>query len=436
MTTTNSIDTLVTPTNGLKYSFFTLSNGLNVILHQDKSTPIITINILYQVGAKDEYRGISGFSHLFEHLMFEGSKNIPKGEYDLHCTKVGGENNAYTTNDYTDYYIALPSNCLELGLWLESDRMAEFSIGKESLETQKSVVIEEKKQYCDNTPYGNSTFILRELAFDRNHPYSWDTIGTEEDIQNADMNLVRNFYQKYYTPNNATLVLAGDFDSDEAMILIEKYFGNIPKNEAQITRYKNNGNEFKHGQKIVRDDALVPLNSAFLLYHVPNKYSKDYRALELLTIILSDGESSRFYRALEYEQEIASDTESYIFEGDLSSLFHVYAIAENNEVSSENLEISLLECIKDIAQNGISEDELEKSKNRITSRVTYYVQSLMNRAERLAYFSVFYNNPDLAFNEASFYEEITKQDIQDVCKKYLFLQKPNILHLNYTPLKK
>src|SRR5688572_11247126 len=208
----------------LAFVQYRLANGLQVILHEDHSTPIVTINVLYHVGSKNEQRGRTGFAHLFEHLMFDGSLNVPRGGYDLHCTSVGGDNNAFTNADITDYFITLPREQLALGLWLESDRMAEFAIQEISLETQKSVVLEEKRQTSDDAPYGDVTQVMAELAFDREHPYSWDTIGIADDVRAATMNDVRAFYERFYLPSNATLVIGGDFDSEEAMRLVRGYF--------------------------------------------------------------------------------------------------------------------------------------------------------------------------------------------------------------------
>lgn len=408
----------------LKYEKFKLTNGLTVILHPDNLSPIVTINLLYMVGAKDEVRGITGFSHLFEHLMFEGSKNIPKGMYDYYCTEVGGENNAYTTNDYTDYYISLPSNFIELGLWMESDRMAGFLINQESLYTQIDVVLEEK-QTCDDTPYGNSTTQLRNISFDKNHPYSWDTIGTEEDIKDATLEKVEMFYNQYYTPNNSTLVITGDFEIAETKLLVNKYFQDINPSLEVVNRFKQDKSLLEFGNSLVVNDPIAPLNAVFMLFHLPEQNSPDYRALELLSTILGDGESSRLYKTLEYQLEIASDTESYIFEGSLCSMLFIYSIADNNKISASKLEKEIINCIQIIGSEGITVEELEKAKNKNESRINYYIQSLMNRAERLAYFSSFYDNPNMAFNESKLFSNITIEDIKRVCNKYLVDQKHN-----------
>lgn len=403
-----------------------LANGLQVVLHEDHSTPMVTINVLYHVGSKNEQRGGTGFAHLFEHLMFDGSRHVPRGGYDLHCTSVGGDNNAFTNVDITDYYISLPSEQLGLGLWLESDRMAEFAIQEISLETQKSVVLEEKRQTSDDAPYGDVTQIMAALAFDERHPYSWDTIGSADDIKAATMDDVSAFYHRFYVPSNATLVIGGDFDSAEAMAMIETYFGSIPAGES-IVRPEPNASLHRSGARRRVHSSIIPFNAAFLGYHTPGLYDADIYPLELLVTILADGESSRFYRALEYEQEIASETECFVEEGELGSLMYIYAIGQTAEVTTEQLERSLLAEIRRIADEGVTERELQKSKNRKMTTVVSALQSVSTRTERLAWYKSLFDDPALAFSEASLYEAITVDDIQRVAREWLADTEPCVV---------
>ena len=403
-----------------------LANGLQVVLHEDHSTPMVTINVLYHVGSKNEQRGGTGFAHLFEHLMFDGSRHVPRGGYDLHCTSVGGDNNAFTNVDITDYYISLPSEQLGLGLWLESDRMAEFAIQEISLETQKSVVLEEKRQTSDDAPYGDVTQIMAALAFDERHPYSWDTIGSADDIKAATMDDVSAFYHRFYVPSNATLVIGGDFDSAEAMAMIETYFGSIPAGEP-IVRPEPNASLHRSGARRRVHSSIIPFNAAFLGYHTPGLYDADIYPLELLVTILADGESSRFYRALEYEQEIASETECFVEEGELGSLMYIYAIGQTADVTTEQLERSLLAEIRRIADEGVTERELQKSKNRKMTTVVSALQSVSTRTERLAWYKALFDDPALAFSEASLYEAITVDDIQRVARVWLADAEPCVV---------
>ena len=402
-----------------------LANGLRVLLHEDHSTPMVTINVLYHVGSKNEQRGRTGFAHLFEHLMFDGSRNVLRGGYDLHCTSVGGDNNAFTNLDITDYYISLPSEQLALGLWLESDRMAEFAIQEISLETQKNVVLEEKRQTSDDAPYGDVTQVMAELAFDERHPYSWDTIGRAEDIVAATMDDVRAFYERFYVPSNATLVIGGDFDVDEAMRLIAGYFGPIPAGAA-IERPRREASLHHYGQRRRIESAIVPFDAVFLAYHSPALDDPDFHALELLVTILADGESSRFYRALEYEQEIASETECFVEEGELGSLLYVYAIGQTAENTPEQLQASLMAEIAKVADEGITERELMKAKNRKMTSVVSALQSVSTRTERLAWYTAIFDDPSLAFHEADLYEPVTVDDVRRVARRWLTAE-PNVV---------
>jgi predicted Zn-dependent peptidase len=387
---------------------------------------MVTINVLYHVGSKNEVPGRTGFAHLFEHLMFDGSKNVERGGYDHYCTSVGGDNNAYTTSDITDYYISLPSDQLPLGLWLESDRMAEFAIQEISLETQKKVVMEEKRQNTDDAPYGNAMIVMRELAYQPQHPYSWETIGSMADIEAARMEDVRSFYQRFYVPSNATLVIAGDIDREEATKLVKGYFAGIPGG-APIERPKADRSLEKNGESRVLRDTIVPFNAVFLGYHVPSIHDSDIHALELLTAILADGESSRFYRSLEYKAEIASETECFIDDGELGSLLYAYAVGQNDEVTPDQLKSALLKEIDKLATEGVDERELEKAKNRKITRIVHSLQPISSRAERLAYFKALFNNPDLAFHEAELYEKITPADIRRVARTFLQGVSPTVV---------
>jgi len=434
-TPVHAIDYHAARTEGTAFTDFTLPNGLRVILHEDQAAPMVTINVLYHVGSKNEQPGRTGFAHLFEHLMFDGSKHVDRGGYDRFCTSVGGDNNAFTNSDITDYYISLPSDQLALGLWLESDRMAGFAIQEISLETQKNVVSEEKRQNTDDVPYGDFMIQMREIAYAPEHQYSWETIGSIADIEAAKMEDVRAFYQKFYVPSNATLVIAGNFDPAEARRLVEGYFGPISSGGG-IDRPVASPSLLKYGAKRVLKQEIIPFNAVFLGYHAPSIQDDDIYVLELLNGIITDGESSRLYQALEYKQQIASEAESMMDEGELGSLLYIYAIGQNNKVSCAQLEKSLRAEITKVAKEGVSERELEKVKNKKMTRVVHSLQSISNRAERLAYFGALFNDPSLAFREAELYAKITIADVQRVARKYLLDAEPNVLHYQVARAKK
>jgi predicted Zn-dependent peptidase len=423
--TTTGMHLSVDREGGKPYVDYRLANGLRVILHEDHAVPMVTINVLYHVGSKNETRGRTGFAHLFEHLMFDGSKNVPRGAYDTFCTSVGGDNNAFTSSDVTDYFIALPSNQLALGLWLESDRMAGFAIEEISLETQKRVVIEEKRQSVDDAPYGDMATIMHEMMYDQTHPYSWETIGSMEDIEAATMEDVRAFYERHYVPSNAVLVVGGNFDSAEAMSLIETYFGSVAAGKPSdmpvvIT-------EPRHGGRRRVESSIVPLNAVFLGYPGPPSHSTDVNALEMLSSVLDDGESSRLYRALEYTQQVASETEAFVEDGELGSSFVLYAIAASNDIAPGDLEKSLRAELMNVVENGIAPHELEKARNQKLTRIARDLQSVSVRAERLAFFATVFDDPMLAFNESKLYESVTTDDVVRVARKFLTSVEPNVV---------
>ncbi len=410
------------------YRDYSLANGLRVLLHEDHTTPMVTINVLYHVGSKDEEPGRTGFAHLFEHLMFDGSKNVERGGYDRYCTMVGGDNNAFTTSDITDYHLSLPCEQFPLGIWLESDRMAEFAIQEVSLQTQKRVVLEEKKQTHDDTPYGELSSVMRELSYDPRHPYSWDTIGSAEDISAATMDDVRAFYSRFYKPDGTILVVAGDFDPDEAESLVAKYFGSIPGQgpvPPSLAIDRSLLLQYGGRRRIHRDN--IPFNGVFLGYHVPSVTHPDFPAIDLIASILADGESSRLYRQLEYTMQIASEAEAFVDDGEFGSMLYLYAIGQNKRVGIAKLEKALRAELATLASDGVSKRELEKARNRKVTRIAHALQSISNRAERLAWFTSMLNQPDLAFHEADLYASITLDDIHRVARTYFCDAEPNVV---------
>jgi len=414
----------------VNYDEFTLKNGLRVILAPDNSIPSAAINICYHVGSKNENTDQKGYAHLFEHLMFEGSKNVEPGDYDNLSLNAGCENNAYTTEDKTNYYLLIPSNQLEFGLWLESDRLLEFAVTEESLDIQKGVVIEEKKQVFDNRPYGTVSLEFAPLLF-KNNSYGWDVIGDTDDIKNATLKSIRDFYEHYYVPQNAVLTIAGNFEKLEAEKLIKKYFGSIPagKHKIKLNHFEDNILD-KEVVKTVYDDIQLP--GVFGAYKIPKENTADYYAFDILTDILSTGESSRLYNELVYKKQLVSDVGCWVEGRELAGLLHFYAILMPG-VSIEHVQAEIDRIINDAAHGNITEKELEKVKNRIETRNTYKLQTNLSKADMLTHYKIFYNNPGMINNMLDNYNRITVEDIVNASEKYLFNSGRVIL--NYLPKK-
>ncbi|MCS7229442.1 MAG: pitrilysin family protein [Candidatus Kryptonium sp.] len=405
---------------------FTLENGLHVILHEDHSTPIVAVNICYHVGSKNEKTDKTGFAHLFEHLMFDGSKNVKRGEFDKYISQAGGYSNAYTTEDKTNYYEVLPSNYLELALWLESDRMLGFSIQEISLTTQREVVKEERRWRYENRPYGSAWIKISEKSF-KKHPYRWPVIGYQEHLDNASMEDVREFYETFYVPNNAVLVIAGDINIEETKKLVERYFGEIPRGPERIPRPSPDDEPLDGEVREVVEDINAPLPAVFMSFRIPEEGNPDSYALALLSGILSVGESSRLYQRLVYKDKIANEVETYSDSREHPGLFLIYAIA-NPGFNSDTLEKVIDEEIEKIRNYGVEERELEKAKNKIESALVSARQTVQGKADLLAHYYTFYKKPELINTEIEKYRKVTVEDVKRVAQKYLDPKKRVILH--------
>jgi len=419
---------LLGQSNKIVFEKYTLDNGLQVILNQDNSSPIVVVNICYHVGAKNEIDKRKGFAHLFEHLMFDGSANVKRGEFDKYIYSAGGDDNAFTNEDITNYYDILPSHQLELGLWLESDRMYRFAIEQISLTTQQGVVIEEKKQSYDNRPYGTFSENMASLAY-KVHPYKTTTIGYEADIQAATLEDVKDFFETFYVPNNATLVLVGDIDIENAKSLIEKYFGDIPRGKKEIIRtFPPEPKRTAQETKTVHDKIM--LEGLFMGYHIPEISHEDMNALDLLSDILSTGRSSRLYERMVYTDQVAMQAATMMDSREDPGLFMFIAIS-SGKASAEDLEKTIYEEIEKIQTNGITEVELEKVKNKFESSFISRLESFFSRAVLLATYEVMQKDANLINTEIENYLSVTTQDIQNVAKKYL--NKENSVVLYYKP---
>lgn len=363
----------------ITYEKFQLANGLKVIYHQDKSTPLACINILYNVGARDEDPEKTGFAHLFEHLMFGGSINIPN--YDEPLQMVGGENNAFTTNDITNYYLTLPSENLETGFWLESDRMLSLAFSDKSLEVQRNVVIEEFKQRYLNQPYGDVWLLLRPMAY-KVHSYRWDTIGKEiSHIENATMEDVKSFFKKFYCPNNAIMVVAGNVELETVKLLSEKWFGPIPKGPENKRNLTAEPKQTEARSLTVERD--VPVDAIYKAYHMCSRYDKEYYACDLISDILSRGNSSRLHNALIKDKKMFSDLHAYVM-GDFDKGLFVISGKLTKGVSMEEAEKGIEEELQKIKTQLVNADELTKVKNKMEASHEFGEVDVLNKATNLA----------------------------------------------------
>ncbi|KYG78455.1 MULTISPECIES: M16 family metallopeptidase [Roseivirga] len=412
----------------INYESFTLANGLKVIVHEDHSAPIAAFNLLYKVGARDEDPEKTGFAHLFEHLMFGGSKHVP--EYDEPLQKVGGDNNAFTSNDITNYYITLPSSNLETAFWLESDRMLSLSFDPKVLEVQRSVVIEEFKQRYLNQPYGDAWLKLRPLAY-KEHPYRWATIGKEiSHIEKATMDDVKEFFFKYYLPNNAVLVVAGDVTLSEVKRLSEKWFGEIPMGKAVEKNLPVEPEQTEYRLLEVEED--VPIDSLYMVFHMGARLDDSYHATDLLSDILGRGKSSRLYNELIEQKRMFSSLSAHV-SGSLDPGLFVIEGKLNTEFTIEEGEEAIWNLIEAFKSEELSELEVTKVKNKAESTLVFSEMELLNRAMNLAYAEML-GDVSLVNQELAKIRGVGPEDILAAAKKVL--RKENASVLRYKSNKK
>lgn len=395
----------------VKFNRFTLDNGLRVIVHEDNTTPMAVLNILYDVGARDEDPEQTGFAHLFEHLMFGGSVNIPV--YDEPLQRVGGENNAFTSNDITNYYITLPSANLETAFWLESDRMLSLAFSEKSLEVQRNVVIEEFKQRYLNQPYGDVWLKLRPLVY-KTHPYRWATIGkTIKHIEDARIEDVKAFFKKHYNPQNAIMVVGGNITIKQVKELSEKWFGPIPAGE----KYHRNLPQEPEQQEARRETvtAKVPLNDVYIAFQMGTRTDDDYYVVELLSDILSRGNSSRLYKSLIKEKQIFSEVHAYIT-GSLDKGMFVLEGKPLEGISIEQAEAALWDELEKIKAEEIPADELTKVQNKTESTMIFSEMSLLDKAMNLASFELL-GDADLINHETARYLAVNAAQVKEQANK-------------------
>jgi len=411
--------------NKIEFREFDLDNGLHVILHQDKSTPIVAINITYHVGSKNEQSDRTGFAHFFEHLMFEGSENITRGDFDNYVQNAGGMNNAGTSFDYTMYYEILPSNQLELGLWLESERLLHLRIDSTGVETQRNVVKEERSQIFDNQPYGSIMENIFSNSF-TNHPYRWVPIGNVQYIDKATLGEFIDFYENFYVPENAVLVIAGDINYEHSKNLVEDYFGEIPRGGHEIYRPDIQDPPSKQEiRKTIYDNIQLP--AVFTAYRMPGMGDSDTYALGMLQTLLAGGQSSRLYKSLVDNQQLAMESGAIPFSLEDAGVFIIYGLA-NMGSSLEDLEAAMDMEIRKVIEEGLTDREFQKLINQTENDFISQNTTMAGVSQNLANFYTFFQDPGLINTEIDKYMAVTPDDIVAVAKKYLIPENRVVLY--------
>ena len=406
----------------IQFERFELANGLRVIVHEDKSTPMAAINLLYNVGARDESPEKTGFAHLFEHLMFGGSANVPNFDDPLQI--AGGESNAFTNNDITNYYEVLPAQNLETAFWLESDRMLQLNFDSRSLDVQKKVVIEEFKETCLNIPYGDVWHHISDMAY-KVHPYRWPTIGkVPAHVEEATMEEVKSFYCKYYRPNNAVLAVTGHVDVAEVHRLAEKWFADIPagapfqRQLPQEPPQKGLEHRINHAQ--------VPMDAIYLAFHTGGRLHPDFYITDILSDILCNGPSSRLHQNLLKKKQLFVEIDCYIT-GSIDPGLLMIEGKPSRKVSLEDAKAAIWEELTKLKDGYIPENELQKWKNKVESTLVFSEMNILNKAINLAFFELL-GQPDLINNEVKHYEGISVEDIYRVSNEILTLDNCCELH--------
>jgi zinc protease len=412
----------------IKYSRFSLENGLRVLVHEDKSTPLVAMNLLYNVGSRDENPEMTGLAHLFEHLMFGGSVNIP--DYDTPLQLVGGENNAFTIDDITNYYLTIPAENIETGFWLESDRMLELDFSQKNLDTQKNVVIEEFNQRFINQPYGEALLKLKPLAY-KIHPYRWPTIGMDiTHIENTDLEQVKSFFFSHYAPNNAILALTGNIDSELAFKLAQKWFGPIDKRKIQLRNLPVEPEQTQ--ERILTLEKDVPSTALYKAWHIGPRDSTDFYTLDLVTDLLAGGESGRLHTILVREKKLFSEINAYIT-ADLDPGLIIVQGKLMKNIDIQLAEESVNQVINDLKNVNYIEDEMEKVKNKFESSTVFSNTSILNKAANLSFFELL-GNPGLINTEVDAYRKVTQDMVIEATRKFFIAS--NCSTLNYISTRK
>lgn len=400
----------------------TLPNGLRIVHSEMESTQMVALNVLYNVGARDEHPEHTGFAHLFEHLMFGGSVNIP--DYDTHVQNAGGENNAWTNNDITNYYITLPRQNVETGFWLESDRMLSLDFNEKSLEVQRQVVIEEFKQRNLNQPYGDVGHLVRDMAY-KKHSYQWPTIGKETShIANATLDEVKDFFFRFYAPDNAILAVTGNISFEDTVALAEKWFGPIPRRNVTTRNLpKEPVQTEERRQAVVRN---VPVDALYMVFHKCDRLHPDYYTFDMLSDLLSSGRSCRFIQHLVLEKQIFSNIDAYISGSIDEGLFHITG-KPSPGISLEEAEEAVWEELEALKTIEIDSYELEKVKNRYESEQIFNNLNYLNVATNLAFFELIGQAEDINY-EVEKYRSVTSERIREVARKAFVRENCSVLY--------
>lgn len=410
--------------NKIDFQEFTLPNGLQVIMHKDNSTPIVAVSVMYHVGSKNEDTNRTGFAHFFEHLLFEGSANIERGEYDKYVEKAGGTLNANTSNDRTFYFEILPSNQLELGLWLESERMLHAKVEQKGVETQREVVKEERRQRIDNQPYGTLLQESMSRAY-KVHPYRWPVIGSMDHLNAAQEQDYINFYKKFYVPNNAILSIAGDIDYEQAKVWITNYFGVIPKGKPVIQPTIVEPPLVGETRDTIYDNIQLP--AVVQTYRVPAQGTPDFYAVSMLSQLLSQGESSRFYKSLVDEKQLALQAGNFPLALENPGVAICYSIVSMG-VDPKTAENAMDEEVRKVQTELIPDKEFEKLRNQVENDFIQGNSRVAGIAESLANYKMYFGNANLINTELDRYLAVTKEDIMRVANQYFNLKNRVVLY--------
>jgi zinc protease len=412
-----SLGAQVTPR--IQFEKYKLPNGLEVILHEDHSTPIVAVDTWYHVGSGDEQVGRTGFAHLFEHIMFMGSQNVPVGAFDQMLEAAGANNNGSTTEDRTNYYETLPSNALALALWLDADRMGFLlpTMDLPKVNLQRDVVKNERRQRVDNQPYGRADEIILAALYPKSHPYSWPVIGSMTDLSAASLGDVQNFFKTYYAPNNATLTIAGDFDPNTVKKLVAQYFGSIPRGPEVRRRMTVPAVVIPRDTFLVLEDK-VQLPRLFYTWHSVKNFSKDDAALDILAQIIANDKNSRLYKKLVYELQIAQDVSASQDGSRLDGKFQIDVTPKPGQKVADIDRIVQAE-IANVISSGVTPRELQRAQNVYKASFLNRLASILGKAEVLNSYNYFVGNPDFVQQDAARYERVTAADVQRVARSYI-----------------
>ena len=409
----------------IPFEKYTLPNGLEVILHQDHTTPMIAVDTWYHVGSGDEKPGHTGFAHLFEHLMFMGSQHVPTGQFDQLLEAAGANNNGSTTEDRTNYYETMPSNALPLALYLDSDRMGFLlpALDSAKVDLQRDVVKNERRQRVDNVPYGKSDETILAALYPKGHPYSWPVIGSMADLSAATLADVKNFFRTYYAPNNATLVIAGDFNVDSAKALVKHYFGDIPRGPQIPSRPSPPLVVIPRDTFLVLQDR-VQLPRVYYTWPSVKNFAHDDAALNVLASVLADGKNSRLYKRLVYDMQIAQDVNAYQNGEHLAGYFQII-VTPRKGIAPARIDSLVREELVKLQKDGITARELARVQNSTRSDFLRSLATDLGKAELLNQYNYFVGDPDYVQRDAARYDAVTRADVQRVARMYL--GKPKVV---------